>query len=125
MEEGSALVLEELNMAESGVIEILNEYFDRGTMTIQGRKIRVKIHRNFRLFATMNPTEGRTGKNAGRIPLSPALRSRFREVWVRSERTKGEQYRMALGGMRDLVKGLMERGISEEKEDVLGILEDG
>ncbi len=124
MEEGSALVLEELNMAESGVIEILNEYFDRGTMTIQGRKIQVKIHRNFRLFATMNPTEGRTGKNAGRIPLSPALRSRFREVWVRSERSKAEQYRMVLGGIRDLVKGLMERGIAEETEDVLGILEE-
>jgi MoxR-like ATPase len=123
MEEGAALVLEELNMAESGIIEILNEYFDRGTMTIQGRKVQVKIHRNFRLFATMNPTEGRTGKNAGRIPLSPALRSRFREVWVRSERTKGEQYRMALGGIRDLVSGLIERGVPEEAPDAYDLLD--
>ncbi len=123
MEEGYAIVLEELNMAESGVIEVLNEYFDRGTMTIQERNVPVKIHPNFRLFATMNPTEGRTGRNAGRIPLSPALRSRFREVWVRSERTKGEQYHMILGGIQSLVQQVIEKGLPKEDEESYAPLE--
>ncbi|HTL47627.1 MAG TPA: AAA family ATPase, partial [Verrucomicrobiae bacterium] len=114
MEEGYAIVLEELNMADSSVIEVLNEYFDRGTMTIQERNVPVNIHENFRLFATMNPTEGRTGRNTGRIPLSPALRSRFREVWVRSEREKSEQYRMMLGGIHGLVADLLAKGLPEE-----------
>ena len=120
MEEGYAIVLEELNMADSGIIEVLNEYFDRGVLTIQDQNVSIHIHSNFRLFATMNPTEGRTGRNAGRIPLSPALRSRFREVWMRSERNKGEQYRMMLGGIHSLVSELIARGLPEEAPEMSG-----
>jgi len=123
MERGYALVLEEINMAESGIIEVLNEYFDRGTMTIQEKSVPVKIHENFRLFATMNPTEGRTGRNAGRIGLSPALRSRFREVWVRGQRPTREQYRIMLSGIQSLVKDVLAKGGLPKEEEMVDLWE--
>ena len=90
MEEGDFLVLEELNMAKSGIIEILNEYFDEGTFTNPYTLKKVNVHPDFRLFATMNPMEGTMGVNEGRRSLSPALRNRFREVWVPHEKTDEE-----------------------------------
>ncbi|MBI4971448.1 MAG: AAA family ATPase, partial [Candidatus Omnitrophica bacterium] len=118
MEGGYVLVLEEVNMAEAGVIEVLNDYFDRGVITIPEKgSIPVNIHPNFRLFATMNPLEGRTGMNAGRIGLSPALRSRFREVWVRGERRKDEMYRIMLGGITALVGEVIKSGKVPEVTD--------
>ncbi|MFH1877887.1 MAG: AAA family ATPase, partial [Candidatus Omnitrophota bacterium] len=123
MKYGYAIVLEEINMAEASVIEVLNEYFDRGTFTVQEKRVELDIHPDFRLFATMNPVQGKTGRNAGRIGLSPALRSRFREVWVRSERTRGEEYRIMLGGITDMIGPLMEHGTRDHEEITLGISE--
>ena len=96
MEEGAVLVLEEANMATSGLVEILNEYFDEQTFTnpLTGKKVR--IHPDFRLFATMNPEQGVTSASAGRVGFSPALRSRFKEVWVPHVKTFEETKKIIL-----------------------------
>ncbi|MBI1883606.1 MAG: AAA family ATPase [Chlamydiae bacterium] len=122
MREGYCIVLEEINMADAAVIEILNEYFDRGTFTLQERRVQVDIHLDFRLFASMNPIQGKMAQNSGRVGLSPALRSRFREVWLRSERTRGEEYRIMLGGIKKFVGQLLKAGTQDigEVQESLG-----
>ena len=77
MQEGDVLVLEELNMAKSGIIEILNEYFDEGTFTNPYTLQKVRVPEDFRLFATMNPMEGTMGANEGRRALSPRVTEPF------------------------------------------------
>ncbi|MDP8219011.1 MAG: AAA family ATPase, partial [Candidatus Theseobacter exili] len=117
MEEGDVLVLEELNMAKSGIIEILNEYFDDGTFTNPYTLKKVRVHENFRLFATMNPMEGTMGANEGRRALSPALRNRFREVWVPHEKTDKElrqiiSKRFEQAGLEDIATEMKEKILS-------------
>ncbi len=55
--EGKWLVLEEINLASSEVIEILNDYLTTGTFIYSQEGIQKKLipHPNFRLFATANP----------------------------------------------------------------------
>jgi len=82
--EGYWVVLDEANLAGSGVLERLNQLLDRDNqLQIQehilesGEPDKVEIHPNFRLFVTMNPSD-----YAGRKVLSPAFLNRFRIKWI-------------------------------------------
>ena len=75
-----------MSLAEDAVLERLNSVLEPGrTLTLaekgssaEGDDIdEIHAHENFRIFATMNP-----GGDFGKRELSPALRSRFTEIWV-------------------------------------------
>jgi len=80
MKRGWWVVLDELNLAEPQILERLNPVLERHPMlvlsehdnTVIGSRD-VPVHPAFRIFATMNPAE-----YAGRSPLSPAYRDRWR-----------------------------------------------
>ncbi|GIQ83250.1 midasin, partial [Kipferlia bialata] len=74
---GHWLVLDELNLAPSEVLEALNRLLDDNReLHIPETNETMKPHPNFRLFATQNPA----GVYSGRKPLSRAFRNRFGEV---------------------------------------------
>ena len=84
MKEGDMFVLDEINLAEDAVIERLNSVLESGreiTLAEKGGLFSEKIvaHPNFKFLATMNP-----GGDFGKRELSPALRSRFTEMWIPS-----------------------------------------
>ncbi|MDD5633990.1 MAG: AAA family ATPase, partial [Candidatus Omnitrophica bacterium] len=116
MEEGAALVLEEINMSDAGVIEILNQYFDTGRFVIPDTGEEIRIHDDFRLFATMNPLAGVIGTNTGRVGLSPALRSRFREIWVDHARGKDEKYRILINIAKDKIGKISDEDLGANVE---------
>ena len=71
------LVLDELNLAPSEVLEALNRLLDHNReLFIPETQEIVKPHPNFRLFATQNPP----GMYGGRKILSRAFRNRFLEL---------------------------------------------
>ena len=75
---GYYLVLDELNLAPSEVLEALNRLLDDNReLFITETQTLVKPHPNFRLFATQNPTA-----YAGRKELSKAFRNRFVEMFI-------------------------------------------
>ncbi|GMT30207.1 hypothetical protein PFISCL1PPCAC_21504, partial [Pristionchus fissidentatus] len=71
---GYWVILDELNLAPSDVIETLNRLLDdnRELVVCESNEV-IKAHPRFRLFATQNPA----GSYAGRKRLSRALLSRF------------------------------------------------
>lgn len=78
MTRGYWLILDELNLAEPQVLERLNSVLERTPSLVlsehDGRVLGPReVHPDFRVFATMNPAT-----YAGRSPLSPAFRDRFR-----------------------------------------------
>lgn len=76
--DGHFLVLDELNLAPSEVLEALNRLLDDNhELFITETQETVKPHKDFRLFATQNPTS-----YAGRKELSKAFRNRFVEMFV-------------------------------------------
>jgi len=91
MMDGSLFLLDEISLAEDAVLERLNSVLEPGrTITIPERTqsgspkglenadpTSVRAHPSFRFIATMNP-----GGDFGKRELSPALRSRFTEVWI-------------------------------------------
>lgn len=82
MKDGDVFVIDEINLAEDAVIERLNSVLESGrsiTLAEKGGMSSELIvaHPNFKLLATMNP-----GGDFGKRELSPALRSRFTEVWI-------------------------------------------
>lgn len=84
MKEGDIFVLDEINLAEDSVIERLNSVLESSrTITLAEKggssdsDEKVSAHPNFKFIATMNP-----GGDYGKRELSPALRSRFTEIWV-------------------------------------------
>lgn len=82
MRSGDWVLLDELNLADDAVLERLNSVLEP-TRTISlaekggGNLEEVVAAPSFRLMATMNP-----GGDHGKRELSPALRSRFTEIWV-------------------------------------------
>ena len=75
---GYFLVLDELNLAPSEVLEALNRLLDDNQeLFISETQTTLKPHKNFRLFATQNPTI-----YAGRKELSKAFRNRFVEMFI-------------------------------------------
>jgi MoxR-like ATPase/HEAT repeat protein/Mg-chelatase subunit ChlD len=83
---GNWLVLEEINLASSEVLEILNDYLITGTFMYSedGKQKVVEPHPCFRLFATANPIS-----YAQRERLSQVFFSRFK-VYYQKELTEDE-----------------------------------
>ena len=84
MTEGYWLILDELNLAESAILERLNSILERHPkLVLTEHNDRVvggpedPVHPRFRIFGTQNP-ETYSGRNA----LSPAYRDRFHETHV-------------------------------------------
>lgn len=85
MKRGSLLLLDEMSLADDAVLERLNSVLEPSRTLVLAEKggsedddgTHVVAHREFQLFATMNP-----GGDFGKRELSPALRSRFTEIWV-------------------------------------------
>ena len=89
MKEGGMLLLDELSLAEDAVLERLNSVLEPSRTLVLAEKGDdestgdetdsrvIQAHDGFRIFATMNP-----GGDFGKRELSPALRSRFTEIWV-------------------------------------------
>jgi midasin len=86
MKDGQMLLLDEMSLAEDAVLERLNSVLEPSRTLVLAEKgddgspvdTRVIVaHDGFRVFATMNP-----GGDFGKRELSPALRSRFTEIWV-------------------------------------------
>ena len=82
---GHWVILDELNLAPSEVLEALNRLLDdnRELYLPEVNEV-VKPHPNFRLFATQNPS----GAYGGRKPLSRAFRNRFIEIHLGDIPTK-------------------------------------
>jgi len=79
LRQGYWLVLDELNLAPSDVLEALNRLLDDNQELYVGElNETLKPHPEFRLFATQNPA----GSYGGRKALSRAFRSRFLELQV-------------------------------------------
>ena len=90
MKLGDIFVMDEINLAEDSVIERLNSVLESGrTITLAEKggvaSELIVAHPNFRFLATMNP-----GGDFGKRELSPALRSRFTEIWVPSASDDGD-----------------------------------
>ena len=90
MKTGNLFLLDEMSLADDAVLERLNSVLEPsrtlvlaergGDLGSPGNECpEIKAHRDFRIFATMNP-----GGDFGKRELSPALRSRFTEIWVPS-----------------------------------------
>lgn len=90
MNEGGALLVDEINMADDAVIERLNSVLElerslflseKGTVChakeVVGTPEVIVAKHGFQVLATMNP-----GGDFGKKELSPALRNRFTEVWI-------------------------------------------
>ena len=77
LREGSWIVLDELNLAPTDVLEALNRLLDdnRELLIPETQQV-VRPHENFMLFATQNPP----GMYGGRKVLSRAFRNRFLEL---------------------------------------------
>ncbi|POM85169.1 AAA domain (dynein-related subfamily) family protein [Cryptosporidium meleagridis] len=76
---GYWLVLDELNLAPSEVLESLNRLLDRNReIFIPETGEMIKAHEDFMLFATQNPAGSIYG---GRKALSQAFRNRFVEIY--------------------------------------------
>ncbi|KAF2862321.1 P-loop containing nucleoside triphosphate hydrolase protein [Piedraia hortae CBS 480.64] len=77
LREGYWLVLDELNLASTEILEALNRLLDdnREIMIPETQEV-VRPHKNFLLFATQNPA----GLYGGRKTLSRAFRNRFVEI---------------------------------------------
>lgn len=77
LREGSWIVLDELNLAPTDVLEALNRLLDDNKeLLIPETQEVIKPHENFMLFATQNPP----GMYGGRKILSRAFRNRFLEL---------------------------------------------
>jgi midasin (ATPase involved in ribosome maturation) len=77
---GNWLILDELNLAPSEVLEALNRLLDDNReLFIPETQETVRPHPNFILFATQNPAGAAYG---GRKPLSLAFRNRFIELHI-------------------------------------------
>ena len=85
---GDLVLLDEMSLADDAVLERLNSVLEPTRTIVLAEKGDdgldleetshiVKGHDDFIIFATMNP-----GGDFGKRELSPALRSRFTEIWV-------------------------------------------
>lgn len=122
---GSAFLIDEINMADDAVIERLNSVLEperslllseKGTVsadrTQYSRPDTIKAHPGFVAFATMNP-----GGDFGKRELSPALRNRFTETWMPEPSTLSDyipimdHYFLKMNHSSSLVVGNSVRGI--------------
>ncbi|KAG9396552.1 hypothetical protein J8273_1560 [Carpediemonas membranifera] len=87
LEEGSWVLLDEVNLATADTLEKLASLVDGGSvlLTEKGEHTAVTRHPDFRLFAAMNPAT-----DAGKKDLPPALRARFVELYIAETRAEGD-----------------------------------
>jgi midasin len=104
MEEGSWLLIDEANL--SPLSEYLNTLLDFGYV-IDAEENVCHAHPNFRIFLSMNPPSVHQSRNL----LSPALRSRFTEVWVEELTNLGE-----LAGLVDTWSSSHEEMLASHKK---------
>lgn len=79
MIDGNAFLIDEINLAEDSALERLNSVLeDRRTLFIPEVNWDLQPHETFRIVATMNPSG-----DFGKKELSPALRSRFTEIYFK------------------------------------------
>lgn len=79
MRRGYWLILDELNLAPTEVLEALNRVLDDNReLFVTETQTVIKAHPGFQLFATQNPT----GLYGGRKELSRAFRNRFVELHI-------------------------------------------
>lgn len=77
MRHGHWIILDELNLASSEILEALNRVLDDNReLLISETQTVIKAHKSFRIFATQNPV----GSYGGRKALSRAFRNRFVEL---------------------------------------------
>jgi midasin len=112
MKAGQMLLLDEMSLAEDAVLERLNSVLEPSRTLVLAEKgddgseteSRVIVASDgFRIFATMNP-----GGDFGKRELSPALRSRFTEIWVPPVKDRSD-FELVLG--RTLVPRSMQTAI--------------
>ena len=81
MRQGNIFLMDEISLSEDSVLESLNSILEpERSITVTEGNDELKLieaDKNFVLVATMNP-----GGDFGKKELSPALRSRFTEIWV-------------------------------------------
>ena len=124
MEEGSWLLIDEANL--SPLSEYVNSLLDFGYV-MDGEENICYAHPNFRIFLAINPPSVHQSRNL----LSPALRSRFTEVWVEELTNLGELAGLVdtwsnapatAPGARKQTKGKKRKGrdekIPEDKKEV-------
>ena len=74
VKEGFWIILDEINLAPSEVLEALNRLLDDNReLYLPESNTVIKAHKNFRIFAAMNPSETYTGRK----DLSDAFKNRF------------------------------------------------
>ncbi|KAL4485768.1 hypothetical protein ABPG72_012308 [Tetrahymena utriculariae] len=77
MKQGHWLILDELNLARSEILESLNRLLDDNKeLFVNETQTYIKPHHNFRIFATQNPTS-----YGGRKELSKAFKNRFVQIY--------------------------------------------
>ncbi len=79
IEDGAWLIIDEANL--NPLSEYLNTLIDFGYATDEEGTL-FRMHPNFRLFFLINPPKVHPSRNV----LSPALRTRFNEIWVEETR---------------------------------------
>ncbi|RNF26020.1 MDN1, midasin-like protein [Trypanosoma conorhini] len=88
MLQGNIFLLDEISLAEDSVLERLNSVLEPTRVVTLAEKSTADVifaHENFRVLATMNP-----GGDFGKKELSPALRNRFTEIYVRPTTDEAE-----------------------------------
>ena len=113
MQNGDAVLIDEINLAADAVIERLNSVLEpERTLTLSERggseNFEIVAHPEFRIFATMNP-----GLDFGKRELSPALRSRFTECWIPSALEDSEE-------LLALVQGRLDPSIPANEKVLIG-----
>ncbi|EMS12723.1 midasin, putative [Entamoeba histolytica HM-3:IMSS] len=90
MKNGDMFLIDEINMAEDSVLERLNSVLEPSRMMTIAEKTsndieEVIANETFRIFGTMNP-----GGDFGKRELSPAMRNRFTEIYVKAFEAEGD-----------------------------------
>lgn len=116
MRHGEAFLIDEINLAEDSVLERLNSVLEPSrTLYIAETGELVVGHRDFRILATMNP-----GGDFGKRELSPALCSRFTEIYFE---IGSEELPLVLEGL--LGRYFPEHGSSWDKGTILREMGEG
>ncbi|ELP92886.1 midasin, putative [Entamoeba invadens IP1] len=90
MKKGEMFLIDEINMAEDSVLERINSVLEPSRMMTIAEKTSTEIEEvvandTFRIFGTMNP-----GGDFGKRELSPVMRNRFTEIYVKSFEAEGD-----------------------------------
>ncbi|KAM0680844.1 hypothetical protein GINT2_001118 [Glugoides intestinalis] len=89
---GDAFLIDEINLADDATLERLNSVLEDGrTLFIPELDWEISAHSGFKVVATMNPSG-----DFGKRELSPALRSRFTEIYFEID---SEERRSIFEGM--------------------------